>query len=118
MPKYLIHGSYTAEGVKGLLKVGGSKRRAVVEQLIKNHGGTLEAFYFAFGENDIYAIADLPYNVSIAAISLAVGAGGTFQVSTTVLLTPRRWIRPSGRASTTPHRDSSANLLLARTSFT
>jgi len=41
MPKYLFHGSYTAEGVKGLLKDGGSKRRAVVEQLIKDQGGTL-----------------------------------------------------------------------------
>ena len=87
MPKYLIHGSYTAEGVKGLLKDGGSKRRAMVEQLIKDQGGTLEAFYFAFGENDLYGIADLPDNVSIAAISLAVGASGAFQVKTTVLLT-------------------------------
>ena len=88
MPKYLFHGSYTAEGVKGLLKDGGSKRRAVVEQLIKDQGGTLEAFYFAFGENDFYGIADLPDNVSIAAISLAVGASGAVQVKTTVLLTP------------------------------
>ena len=49
MPKYLAHASYTVEGLKGLLKDGGSKRREVVEQLTKGLGGTLEAFYYAFG---------------------------------------------------------------------
>jgi uncharacterized protein with GYD domain len=88
MPKYLVQASYTVEGIKGLVKDGGSKRRAVLEQLIKDQGGTLEAFYFAFGENDVYAIADLPDNVSIAAISLAVGASGAVSAKTTVLITP------------------------------
>ena len=88
MPKYLVQASYTVEGIKGLVKDGGSKRRAVLEQLIKDQGGTLEAFYFAFGENDVYAIADLPDNVSIAAVSLAVGASGAVSAKTTVLITP------------------------------
>ena len=52
MPKYLLQASYTAEGAKGILKDGGSKRRAVVEELLKSVGGTVEAFYFSFGEND------------------------------------------------------------------
>ena len=30
MPKYLIRASYTQEGVQGLLKEGGTKRRQVV----------------------------------------------------------------------------------------
>ena len=42
----------------------------------KGYGRTLEAFYFAFGESDVFVIIDLPDNVSSAAISLAVGAGG------------------------------------------
>ena len=88
MPKYLFQGSFTVEGVKGLLKDGGSKRRAMLEQLIKDQGGTLEAFYFAFGESDVFVIVDLPDNVSSAALSLAVGAGGGVRASTTVLLTP------------------------------
>ena len=88
MPKYLFHGSYTADGVKGLLKEGGSSRKAHIEQLAKGLGGKLEAFYYAFGETDIYAIADLPDEVSAAAISLAVGAAGAFQIKTTVLIAP------------------------------
>ena len=88
MPKYLFHASYTAEGIKGLVKEGGSKRKAVVEELIKSVGGKLEACYFAFGETDVFVIADVPDNVSVAAASLTVAASGSAHVKTTVLMTP------------------------------
>lgn len=88
MPKYLAQFNYTTEGVKGLLKEGGTGRRAVVEKLVKSLGGTLEAYYFAFGEADGYVIADLPDNASMAAIALTVSATGTVAVKTTVLITP------------------------------
>lgn len=88
MPKYLIQASYTAEGVKGLLKDGGSKRRAAAAEAVKGLGGSLEAFYYAFGDTDVFAIADAPDNISAAAVSLAVTASGAVQAKTTVLLTP------------------------------
>ncbi len=88
MPKYLIQASYTAEGVQGLLKDGGSKRRSAAEQAIKGLGGTLEAFYFAFGDTDVFAIADAPDNASAAAVSLAVSATGAVNSKITVLMTP------------------------------
>ena len=88
MPKYLIRGSYTTEGVKGLLKDGGSKRRAVADQTVRSMGGSLEAFYFAFGGDDMVAIADLPDDASATAVSLAVSAGGSVGLNTTVLITP------------------------------
>jgi uncharacterized protein with GYD domain len=88
MPKYLVVASYTAEGVKGVLKDGGSKRRQAAETALKSVGGKVDAFYFAFGEHDVYAIIDAPDNVSIAAASLAIGASGAVQTKTVVLLTP------------------------------
>lgn len=88
MSKYLIQENYVGEGVKGLLKEGGSSRRATVEKGFKSLGGTVEAFYYAFGETDVYIIADVPDNVSMAAIALTVNATGTVIVKTTVLLTP------------------------------
>lgn len=88
MPKYLIVASYTAEGAKGLLKDGGSKRRQVAEAALKSVGGRMEGFYFAFGEHDAYAIVDAPDNMSVAAASLAISAGGGAQTKTIVLLTP------------------------------
>jgi uncharacterized protein with GYD domain len=87
MPKYLVQASYTPEGLKGLLKDGGSKRREVIEQLLKPLGGSVEAFYFAFGDNDAYCIGDMPDNVSQAAVALAINASGAGKVKTTVLLT-------------------------------
>ena len=88
MPKYLMVGTYSVEGAKGLLKDGGSKRRQVAEAAVKSVGGKVESFYFGFGEYDLYIILDVPDNVSIAAASLAISAGGGFHPKTIVLLTP------------------------------
>jgi len=88
MPKYLVQFNYTSEGTKGLLKEGGTSRRAATEKLIKSLGGTLEAYYFAFGESDGFVIADVPDNTSMAAIALTVSASGVVTVKTTVLITP------------------------------
>ena len=88
MAKYLVQANYVGEGIKGLLKEGGSSRRAVVEKLFKSMGGTVEAFYYAFGDTDLYVIADLPDNATAAALVLTVTSNGTVACKTTVLMTP------------------------------
>ena len=88
MPKYLFEASYTLEGVKGLLKDGGTKRRTAVDALAKEAGGRLEAFYFAYGKNDVYVIVDLPDSASATAVSLAVAASGAVRMRTIVLVSP------------------------------
>ena len=88
MPKYLIQANYVGEGAKGLLKEGGTSRRAVVEKAVKSLGGTVEAFYYAFGETDAYTIIEFPDNTSAAALALTIIASGAVTVKTTVLMTP------------------------------
>src|SRR5262249_30470463 len=88
MPKYLITGSYTAEGVKGLLKDGGTKRLDAVRAAMKSVGGSVEAAYFALGEHDVYIIVDAPDHAAITAVALATGGSGAVRVKTTALLTP------------------------------
>jgi uncharacterized protein with GYD domain len=88
MAKYLITASYTSEGVKGLLKGGGTAREDTVRKTVEALGGRLESFYFAFGSDDVFATADLPDNVAAAAIGLAVSSSGLVAARTTVLLTP------------------------------
>lgn len=88
MAKYLLTGNYVGEGVKGLLKDGGSTRRAAVEKLLKSVGGKLESMYYAFGPSDFYIIVDVPDHASAAAASLIASASGAVRVSTTVLMTP------------------------------
>ena len=88
MAKYLVSASYTAEGAKGLLKDGGTKRRQAAEEAVKSVGGKLEAFYFAFGDSDAFIIVDAPDHATIAATSLAINASGAVRTKTVVLLTP------------------------------
>ena len=88
MPKMLIKASYTAEGAKGLMKEGGSGRRAAVQKLVEGAGGKVEAFYFAYGEHDAFVIADVPDTASGVAMSLAANASGAVRLSTTPLITP------------------------------
>ena len=88
MPKYLLQASYSAEGAKGLLKDGGSKRRAAAKTLVESLGGKIDCFYFAFGKTDVFAIVDLPDSASAAAASLTIGASGAVAGRVTVLLTP------------------------------
>ena len=88
MPKYLFHVNYLGgDGVRGLLKEGGSGRRAAADQIFESVGGRVEAFYYAFGETDLFMIADLPDNASAAGVALKVAAGGAVTIRTTVLLT-------------------------------
>ena len=88
MPKYMIQGSFTQHGAKGLVQDGGSKRREAVKVAISSLGGTLEAFYFTFGSDDVVVIFDVPSNASAAALSLAAAETGAFEPTTTVLITP------------------------------
>ena len=100
MAKYLIEASYTADGAKGLLKDGGTKRRQAAEQAIKSAGGKLEGFYFAFGENDAFVIVEAPDHATVAAVSLAISATGAVHAKTIVLLSPEE-IDQAGKKSVT-----------------
>jgi uncharacterized protein with GYD domain len=100
MPKYLLQVNYTLDGVKGVLSKGGSARRAAAEAAAASVGGTLESLYFAFGDTDVFAIADLPDNSAAAALALTVSGSGGATVETTVLLTPEE-IDAATKASVT-----------------
>ena len=100
MPKFLVQASYAAEGAKGLLADGGSKRIQVVGDMVGQLGGAIEAAYFAFGGDDICIIVDMPDNASMTAIALTVAAAGIANVRTTVLITPEEVDAGSGIAVT------------------
>ena len=81
MPKFLTRASFTSEGAKGLLKEGGTARRAAVVKMVEGLGGKVEAFYYAYGDDDAYIISDLPDATSGLAVSLAVNASGEAHVA-------------------------------------
>lgn len=87
MPKYLIAGSYSADGLKGLQRDKASGRRTAVNTAVEAAGGKLEGLYYALGEDDVYLIVDLPDIVSAAAFGIAVSAAGLVRTRTTALMT-------------------------------
>lgn len=97
MAKYLLRVNYTLDGVKGVLAKGGSARKAAASAAAKSAGGKVESFYFAFGDTDVYVIADLPDNAAAAALALTVSAGGGATVDTTVLISPEEIDQATGK---------------------
>lgn len=89
MAKYLFQASYVGEGIKGLLAEGATSREDHVKALVTGMGGTVEAFYFSFGGDDVVAIGNFPDNETAAAFSFAVNASGAVKIRTTVLMTPK-----------------------------
>jgi len=88
MPMYLWQASYTADGAKGLQKDGAVKRRAAVQQMVEKAGGKLHAFYYAFGETDVWGISEFPDQATAMGVSLAVNASGVVAFRSVVLVTP------------------------------
>jgi uncharacterized protein with GYD domain len=99
MARYLFQGTYSKEGAAGLLREGGTKRRAAVESLVRSLGGRLEAFYYGFGETDLFIIVELPDDVAAASASLVVVASGAGSWRTTVLMTAEDMDQASKRGA-------------------
>ncbi|MCW4355581.1 GYD domain-containing protein [Hoyosella sp. YIM 151337] len=87
MPKYLWQVNYSPAGAQGLLEQGGSTRKAAITEMVESVGGTVEAFYFAFGTDDLYVIGDVPDEVAAAALSVRTAASGGATSRTVPLLT-------------------------------
>ena len=88
MKKYLIKGTYSSEGTKGLMQEGGTGRKMAIEKMLATMGGKVESFYYAFGDDDVILIVELPDDISAVAIGLRVNAAGVVRISMTVLIAP------------------------------
>ena len=86
MPHFLIQARYTSQGLEGLMKDKASGRKAAVSQAVGQLGGKVESMYYCFGKYDVLVIAEVPDNVSAAALSLAAWASGLVRIDTTPLL--------------------------------
>ena len=88
MPKFMLKATYQVDGLRGLMKEGGSARRTAVKKLIESAGGTLEAFYYAYGEDDAVLIVDVPDPKAALGLTLSVNASGAVRLTTIPLITP------------------------------
>lgn len=87
MPKYLISANYTAQGMEGVRTAGAKSRVDAVSTMLEAMGGRLESFHFAFGDTDVFAIAEVPDDEAAAAVAMTINSSGAVSVRTTKLLT-------------------------------
>lgn len=87
MAKFLLKVRYTGEGLEGVMRDGGSARRAAADALAKEIGGAVESFHFAFGDDDAFVICDLPDNKAAARLAMTVSASGRVAITTVPLIT-------------------------------
>jgi uncharacterized protein with GYD domain len=87
MPKYLVQGCYTTEGLNGLLKDKASGRKAAVQSAVKSVKGKMDSLYFGANGSDIVMIVDAPDNVSVASLTVTVMSTGAVDLMVTPLLT-------------------------------
>ena len=106
MAKYLFRAHYVGRGLEGLLEEGGSSRREAASKILSSVGGKLECLYFAFGDDDVVGIFEVPDASTAAAVSLAVNSSGALVSKLTPLITPEEMdvavkkklaFRPPGR---------------------
>ena len=88
MAKFLYEARYVGEGIKGLIKEGGSNRVAAIEKGAQSVGGKVDAVYYAFGDVDVYVVIDFPDNAAAAAFALTINATGNVVLKTVVLMMP------------------------------
>jgi uncharacterized protein with GYD domain len=97
MPIYLTRFSYTPETWARMARHPEDRRNAA-RSYIESVGGKLQGFWYAFGEFDGYTLWEAPDNVSLAAVALALSAGGALsKCETTVLLTVEETLEALGR---------------------
>jgi uncharacterized protein with GYD domain len=85
MATYLIQVTYNTEGWKGLI-AHPQDRIEAIKPAIEKLDGSMVAGWLSFGEYDVVGIIELPTNVSAAAFSMAVSAGGTIKAFKTTPL--------------------------------
>ncbi len=104
MPMYLTRFNYTSETWAMMIAQPEDRRRAATAY-IESVGGKLHGFWYAFGERDGITLWEAPDNVSMAAVALAIGAGGALNpVETTVLLTVEETLQALERAQSVGYR--------------
>lgn len=108
MAYFLLQGAYTAEAWAALVK-NPVDRFEAVRPAVEELGGSVEGAFFAFGDYDVVLIMRMPDNVSAAAFSLAVAAGGAFKAhKTTLLMSTEEGLEALRRAGGSGYRPPSS----------
>lgn len=93
MPQYLYQVAYTPESLAAQMKNPQDRLKVVGKQLTDAVGAKILAGGFSCGKYDIAIIVEAPDDVTMAAVALAIAAGGAVKAAkTTPLLSGAEWV--------------------------
>src|SRR6202051_5227892 len=81
MPIYMLQAAYTAESWAAQMKNPQDRVESVGRQVTEAVGGKMIGGWYCLGDYDAILIADVPNIESMAAIAVAIAAGGGIQTS-------------------------------------
>ena len=98
MALYMFKASYTSQAIKTMVE-NPQDRSGMISKACEAFGGNMIGMYMAFGDDDVIVIAEVPNDVSAAAISAQVASGGACSsVTTTQLLSMSDWVSACEKA--------------------
>lgn len=93
MPLYLYQVAYTPESISAQIKNPQDRLAVVGKQISEAVGVKIVAGGYSYGEYDIAAIVEAPDEASMAAVALALAAGGAVRAAkTTPLMSGADWV--------------------------
>ena len=93
MPQYLYQVAYTSESLATQIKNPQDRLEVVSKQITDAVGARIVAGGYSYGEYDVSAIVEAPDDVTMAAVALAIAAGGAVRAAkTTPLLSGSQWV--------------------------
>jgi uncharacterized protein with GYD domain len=108
MPSYLYQLAYSSEAWASLVKRPQNRIEAI-RKSVEKLGGQVGPFWFSFGEYDVIGVLEMPDNVSAAAFSVALAAGGACKsLKTTPLLSVEEGIEVMKKAGGTGYKPATA----------
>jgi uncharacterized protein with GYD domain len=105
MPLFMWQAAYTPESWAAQLKNPQNRVETVGRQACESAGGKLLGAWYCFGDHDIIIVADMPDAESMAAVSLAIAAGGSCEAAkTTALMSGDQAVAAMKKASTVNYK--------------
>jgi uncharacterized protein with GYD domain len=100
MPTYLYQLAYTAESLAAQIKDPQDRIETAARPVAEAAGGRLIGGGFAFGDYDVVLLVEVPDDESMAAVALAVSAGGAIRsAKTTKLLSGSQYVASLKKAA-------------------
>ena len=114
MPHFLVQVSYTAASWNNLVRDPQNRLKILIPS-VENLGGKIESAFLSFGDYDAVGILEFSDDISAAALSMAIMAGGGIkQIKTTPLISWDKGVKALEKAKAAAYKPPESNPMIDR----